>query len=682
MIQLSKEKYDSLVAEFHKLKNSNSKYQQELEINHKEIDDPSNEEQLQKELEVAREELSQKIKEISRLNKIIFDMKNSKEKDILNLEIEKLKEKLNSEAKKNEDAIVEIEKLKNSNIKLKAELKLKDNALISDSENYFNQLNIPAYEKKQDKREILQEILLKSNDLIQVANLLDEHLIRRHLPLKKNSHLNEFFHKKLNFNQNLKEFRYWMEISEILFLKFIILFENHNVVGSDNFEFKFYNISFKHSNLISKFAKFFDFLEEIIEKYEKYHFNKTTKEKRVCRKQRMNFSESEEFFSSSLSTTLNLPLIDFFESFKIFSNELKVYLKEENNDGILNLIQKFEDELYTLTQLELNRSDSQQTKNINIANQNGSNSPSSLNYFKDGNSEIVNLKKRSVAFKTLINENLKLELNNLNENQIISQEDAVEYRSQTIELNEMILKLKEKIKDQKLEILRFQNELENCRNLNLSYEKECYDVFVKLQMILQQYTELDSNQIVQLSNEENISSSFSNFYHFVKNIIQHLQKELDRVNAERSKLQNLLTKSLLSKSKNSSNEISEEDQEEEGSIQQESSLLIKEVKISEDDFFSSESVDREHRLKEKYETKINYLLGQIEACDLKSCDYRIQWQLAVSELEESSKIEKQLSVQLTHLRDILEQTQDELNTTKINYENQIALLSLKLTSDQ
>ena len=126
---------------------------------------------------------------------------------------------MNKETKKNEDAILEIEKLQNLNIKLKSELKLKENLLISDSENLFDQLNLPPYEKKQDKRELLQEILLKSKDLIQIANLIDDHLIKRHLPLKKNSHLNDFFHKKLNFNQNLKEFRYYKKINQLkLFL--------------------------------------------------------------------------------------------------------------------------------------------------------------------------------------------------------------------------------------------------------------------------------------------------------------------------------------------------------------------------------------------------------------------------------------------------------------------------------
>jgi hypothetical protein len=442
------------------------------------------------------------------------------------------------------------------------------------------------------------------------------------------------------------------------------------VISPENFEFKFSNITFKHSKLINHFAKLHDLLEDVVENYENYHFGKLSKEKKICRKERMNFSESDEFFSNS-PHSLNLPLNELFDSFKTFSVELKNYLKQEMNKDVINLFEKFEIEFNVLTQLESTRNDS--IKGEHLSKRKNSMIPSQ-NYFKDANLEILNMKQRSISYSNKIDEYLNSEINNFKNNNQISQEDAIESRIQLKELNEIISKLKEKIKDQKLEILRFQNELENCKSLNLSYEKECYDVFVKLQMTLQQYTELDVNQLIQLSNEENIVSSFGNFYNFVKNTIQHLQKELDRVNEERSKLQDLLTKTMLSKSNSSSNSALP-DQEEI------SNQIIKEVRISPDDFFSSESVDREYRLKLKYETKINYLLSQIEACDLKSVDFRQQWQLAVGELEDASKIEKQLTIQLSHLRDILEQTQDELNTTRTNYENQIAILSLKLTSD-
>jgi hypothetical protein len=112
------------------------------------------------------------------------------------------------EKKKNEDYLKEIEKLQNINLKLTSELKLKENSLSNDSELQFEQFNIPPYEKKQKNREILQEILSKSKDIISIAVQMDDHLVKRQIPFKKSSQLFDFYYKRLNFNQNLKEFRF------------------------------------------------------------------------------------------------------------------------------------------------------------------------------------------------------------------------------------------------------------------------------------------------------------------------------------------------------------------------------------------------------------------------------------------------------------------------------------------
>jgi len=67
---------------------------------------------------------------------------------------------------------------------------------------------------------------------------------------------------------------------------------------------------------------------------------------------------------------------------------------------------------------------------------------------------------------------------------------------------------------------------------------------------------------------------------------------------------------------------------------------------------------------------------------MKSVEYRIQWQRAVEELEKAYAREKELTLQVQQVKELLSNTQDELKTTRKNYEEQIKLLSLSLTSKE
>jgi malonyl CoA-acyl carrier protein transacylase len=65
---------------------------------------------------------------------------------------------------------------------------------------------------------------------------------------------------------------------------------------------------------------------------------------------------------------------------------------------------------------------------------------------------------------------------------------------------------------------------------------------------------------------------------------------------------------------------------------------------------------------------------------MKSVEYRIQWQRAVEELEKAYTREKELTLQVQQVKELLANTQDELKTTRKNYEEKIKLLSMKLAS--
>jgi DNA repair exonuclease SbcCD ATPase subunit len=97
------------------------------------------------------------------------------------------------------------------------------------------------------------------------------------------------------------------------------------------------------------------------------------------------------------------------------------------------------------------------------------------------------------------------------------------------------------------------------------------------------------------------------------------------------------------------------------------------------DLFTSSEISREHALKQSYEKRLEYLMRQIEVCDEKSVEYRVQWQVAVAQLEQAMEHERQMQLQLQQTRDMLERTKDELKTVRINYENQIQVLSDSLT---
>ncbi len=97
------------------------------------------------------------------------------------------------------------------------------------------------------------------------------------------------------------------------------------------------------------------------------------------------------------------------------------------------------------------------------------------------------------------------------------------------------------------------------------------------------------------------------------------------------------------------------------------------------DLFTSAELNREQALKQLYEKRLEYLMRQIEVCDEKSVEYRVQWQTAVAQLEQAMEHERQMQLQLQQTRHLLEHTQDELKTVRINYENQIQVLSDSLT---
>jgi hypothetical protein len=175
---------------------------------------------------------------------------------------------------------------------------------------------------------------------------------------------------------------------------------------------------------------------------------------------------------------------------------------------------------------------------------------------------------------------------------------------------------------------------------------------------------VDDNTAASQFNETHVGDNVDSVTdEFVSTILQEEQQEVEEVVVEERPILNLNTRKavnikplLISKSENCTVQARVPDSQE--------------LKL-----FSPSDVHREKKLKEMYDNQIEYLMQQIEVCDLKAVEYRLQWQQAVVELEEASEREALVVMQLKETEHMLDRTQDELRTLSINYENQIQILS-------
>ncbi|KAL0489987.1 hypothetical protein AKO1_005574 [Acrasis kona] len=110
------------------------------------------------------------------------------------------------------------------------------------------------------------------------------------------------------------------------------------------------------------------------------------------------------------------------------------------------------------------------------------------------------------------------------------------------------------------------------------------------------------------------------------------------------------------------------------------SVTIKRASNHDTLFATQSDVNREQSLKQSYEKRLEYLIRQIEVCDEKSVEYRVQWQVAVAQLEQAMEKERQIQLQLQQTQHLLEHTQDDLKTVRSSYEKQIQVLSDSLTT--
>ena len=91
--------------------------------------------------------------------------------------------------------------------------------------------------------------------------------------------------------------------------------------------------------------------------------------------------------------------------------------------------------------------------------------------------------------------------------------------------------------------------------------------------------------------------------------------------------------------------------------------------------FGRSKKSKEEQLKEIYESKIAYLMLQVDTCDEKAVEFRIEWQNSLLELEQCSARERQLLLELNQSKQLLNDTHDELETVRRNYDSQIKILS-------
>jgi len=97
---------------------------------------------------------------------------------------------------------------------------------------------------------------------------------------------------------------------------------------------------------------------------------------------------------------------------------------------------------------------------------------------------------------------------------------------------------------------------------------------------------------------------------------------------------------------------------------------------------SEEIIERENRMKKEYEKIVRHLEKQIKICDSKAVDFRIDWQKAVVQLEEAYRREQNLTFKVSETKQLLQKVQDELHTTRENYERQNQMLTNSLLQMQ
>jgi hypothetical protein len=246
----------------------------------------------------------------------------------------------------------------------------------------------------------------------------------------------------------------------------------------------------------------------------------------------------------------------------------------------------------------------------------------------------------------------------------------------------------------------------------LLYENKFIENVIDIQIFLQQL--IGSIESIENISNNDFLNSLKLFNIFIKKYFNLQQLEINKKIDEKNTIQNLINQQnnnfYLNNNNNNNNSSQNNDllkknfNFDNNKDNKENNFTIKKINIEKieeeeedekkiliekfnnnkisinfiDKIFDNEVIDREKKLKNLYELKINHLLKQIDICDSKAVEYRVDWQNAVLELEESTSNEKHLNLELIQLRDLLINTQDELNTTKRNYEQQIQILSKKI----
>lgn len=113
-------------------------------------------------------------------------------------------------------------------------------------------------------------------------------------------------------------------------------------------------------------------------------------------------------------------------------------------------------------------------------------------------------------------------------------------------------------------------------------------------------------------------------------------------------------------------------------LNEEKSIKFENNQVEKSDENLVETIEREKKLVKEYEKIIKHLEKQVKICDAKAVDYRIDWQKAVVQLEEAYSREKNLAFKMRETKQLLQKIQDELITTRDNYEKQIKLLTNSL----
>ncbi|EFC41055.1 predicted protein [Naegleria gruberi] len=240
-----------------------------------------------------------------------------------------------------------------------------------------------------------------------------------------------------------------------------------------------------------------------------------------------------------------------------------------------------------------------------------------------------------------------------------------------------------------IEILKKEKEeqsiiINNLKKQNEEYKNNLKLVNDRMTTELNQTVNLVSKLNLSINNSASGNDPVESYRNYTNQSIKELIRKVNELNEKLSKQverSSTVEKSIIqTKDTDESSPISSTTSEPStpNSTYTKSSAISIRKPTNDKEIFSHAEISREKELEAKYTKQIEYLMRQIEVCDLKTVQYRIQYQQAIMDLEKAQDQEEKLKLKISQIQQQMDSVSEELQSSKVIYEHQIQLLSDKL----